>query len=466
MKPYLLIIDDDRNFISDLTVLLQNNYTISSATSPSQGLVIIETESPDIVLLDLMFDQGSINGLETLKRIRRIDENLPVIMITDYSSIDTAVEAMRLGATNYLSKTPNLNELNLIVEKALKERVQRLQSKTIQEETGRPFNHIVGESPAILRTIDLIGLLAGNENPVLITGESGTGKELVARQIHVRSARRDYPFIALNCAAIPRDLLESELFGHEKGAFTGAGKRKLGKFEIASDGTLFFDEIGELDLDAQVKLLRVLQEKEFERVGGNRTITSRARIIAATNGDLQVMVKSGRFREDLYYRLDVLRIHVPPLRERDGDIRLLARHFIQAACNDLKVPLKTLSQAALHDLKHYSWPGNVRELRNLMTRATIMTPEAVITAIPGLEPAGENREIAPVPMNREQLEIMRQEAADHARREVERRFVNYFLDKYNGNVSQAAREAGMNRTNFHKMMSRCKVNHRKRGDGE
>jgi len=268
MKPRVLIIDDDQEFIDDLSLLLKTDFTIFYDTVPEKGIQKVTSENPDIVLLDLMFDE-EINGLEVLSKIKIVDDSLPVIMITDYGSIETAIKAIRLGAIDYISKTPNLKKLNIIIEKALKQRSIKLQSLSLKEENRKNFHQIIGHSVEIQDLLEIIDLTASNINPLLITGESGTGKELVARQIHLRGNQKNTPFIGLNCAAIPKDLVESELFGYEKGAFTGANKRKLGKFEVASDGIIFFDEITALSLDTQVKLLRVLQEKEFERVGGN-----------------------------------------------------------------------------------------------------------------------------------------------------------------------------------------------------
>lgn len=458
MMYKLLIIDDDPDFIDDITLILQKDYRVDSTHKPDEGIKMVRDSDPDVVLLDLMFENSTLNGLDILHRIRNQDENLPVIMITDYGSVDTAVEAMRLGADDYISKSPQLAELNLIIERALRNRNRTLQSKSLQEETRKPFHVIIGESRAIRHILGLIELMAGNHNPVLITGESGTGKELVARQIHGHSDRKHQPFIALNCAAIPKELLESELFGYEKGAFTGAGKRKLGKFEIATDGVMFFDEISELSMSAQVKLLRVLQEKEFSRVGGNATIQTNARIIAATNSDLGELVAAGKFREDLFYRLDVLRIEASPLRERIDDIEPLADHFLALACDDMKIPRKRISREMMDYLQAYDWPGNVRELRNAMIRAAILTPGTRVGLIPDLV-RGSPKTVAQIPRTKADMEALRREAADAARREVERRYVHHLLEKHQGHVTRAAREAGMNRTNFHKMIKRCGLLH-------
>ena len=460
MKPRILIIDDDQEFIDDLSLLLEQDFDIFSDTVPETGIEKITNENPDVVLLDLMFGEG-INGLEVLSKIKIVDDNLPVIMITDYGSIETAVEAIRLGANDYISKTPNVNKLNVIIKKALKQRSIKLQSLSFAEENRKKYPPIIGHSAEIQDLMEIIDLTASNENPVLITGESGTGKELVARQIHLKGDRRNKPFIALNCAAIPKDLVESELFGYEKGAFTGANKRKLGKFEVASDGIIFFDEITAVNLETQVKLLRVLQEKEFERIGGNTSIQSEARIIAATNSNPEELVNSGLFREDLFYRLDVLRIHVPPLREHKDDIPLLIDYFLEMTCLDMKIPQKTVTEKSLDVLLEYDWPGNIRELRNYITRSVILTKgekidlENLKQSIRIFSQGFSGNESHRVPETWEEMSKLRKDAADKVSREVERRFLQNLLNKFEGNITKAAQKIGMNRTNFHKMMKRC-----------
>lgn len=454
MSYRLLIIDDAPELIEDLTALLKNKYAVISAQNPQSGLKMVDVESPDIVLLDLMFENSQMNGLDILKKIRRIDEFLPVIIITDYASVDTAVQAIRLGATDYISKTPSLKKLDIIISRAINNRTTQIHSKSMLEETGRPYHNMVGKSAAISRLLHEIRLMSGNDNPVLISGESGTGKELVARHIHNMSSRHDQPFVALNCAAIPRELIESILFGHEKGAFTGADSRKPGKFELATKGSLFFDEISELSLEAQAKLLRVLQEKEFERVGGNATIKSDARIIAATNINLSNAVREGRFRNDLFYRLEVLKIQVPPLRNRTEDIPLLAQHFMQLACEDQKIKSKFISPPAMDQLLQYDWPGNIRELSNLITRSAILTQGTTVGKFSELEPGNSLGSALQTPVNREELDSLRKKAAQTAKQEIEKRFLNHFLKLAQGNITRAAKLAKINRTSFHKMIKR------------
>ena len=335
MKPTLLLVDDDNNFASDFILLMEKDFNCLISNNSADGFTKFIEKSPDVVLLDLMLNDGT-SGLDILKKIIALDENIPVIMITDYASTPTAVEAIKLGALDYITKTPNLEKLKALVERSLKMKLRNIHSKFLEEEINQPYQRIIGESEVIKKLKEQIYLYSQNNHTVLITGDSGVGKELVARQIHYLSSRKNKPFIAINCSAIPKNLIESELFGHEKGAFTGAISKKLGKFEIATDGTIFLDEISELDSDSQVKLLRVLQEKEFDRVGGFSSIKTNARIIAASNKNLKNEVINRSFREDLFYRLDVLPIRVPLLKERRDDIPILAEYFLRQAEMELK----------------------------------------------------------------------------------------------------------------------------------
>ncbi|VAW30586.1 Nitrogen regulation protein NR(I), GlnG (=NtrC), partial [hydrothermal vent metagenome] len=357
MKRLILIIDDDVNYTADLKLLLKKDFHTVSAENIRQGISILRQQAPDLILLDLMLKNGE-NGLSAIDLIKMEDENVPIIMITDYSSVETAIKAIKKGAYDYLSKTTRISELKIQMEKALEHRLIKLRAKSLEEDVEKPFKDLIGETAIMQRLREQIRLFANNSSTLLIYGESGTGKELVTRQIHQLSNRANKPFVAVNCAAIPKDLLESELFGHEKGAFTGAVSRKPGRFELAGDGTLFLDEIGELDQRAQVAMLRVLQEKEFHRVGGTNLIKTNARVIAATNRKLEILVQKGQFREDLFYRLEILRIDVPPLRERKEDIPLLVKHFVKVASEEAKVPLKSFAPESLKLFRDYDWPGN------------------------------------------------------------------------------------------------------------
>ncbi|RMD48492.1 MAG: sigma-54-dependent Fis family transcriptional regulator [Ignavibacteria bacterium] len=456
MKPLLLIIDDDNEFISDFSLHLTDNYNCISANNGTEGLLKLTQKNPDVILLDLMF-KGGENGIDILKKIREIDADIPVLMVTDYASVDTAIEAIKLGATDYISKTPNLKELHLIIEKSLKERMKNLRTASLESEINDKFKEIIGSSEAMQNLKQNIALYAKNNNTVLITGESGVGKELVARKIHELSERKTSPFLAVNCAAIPNNLIESELFGYERGAFSGAEKRKPGKFELAENGTIFLDEVAELSLDSQVKLLRVLQEKEFERVGGTYVIKSNCRIIAATNQNLKEMVKHGEFREDLYYRLDVLPLRVPPLRERLEDIPELVEHFVRLASIELKIKPKKIPGEIIEAFCNYDWPGNIRELQNYVTRMIILPGEITIADIPFATSGKKEYGIitAKVPKTWDQMDKMRKEAADKAAREIEKLFLENLLGKFNGNISKAAEHIGINRSNLHKMINKC-----------
>lgn len=459
MKPRLLIIDDNKEFINDFTLILDRDFTCFAANTGKDGIELIHKQSPDIVLLDLMLDEG-VNGLDILKKIHSEDEELPVIMITDYASVDTAVEAMRLGAFDYISKTPNLKELKFVIEKALHQRIFISRTKSLEEESVKNYSKMLGNSNEMQKLNETISLFAVNNNTVLITGESGVGKELVARQIHLQSDRNKKPFVAINCAAIPRELIESELFGHERGAFTGANVKKLGKFELAMDGVLFLDEIAELDFSAQVKLLRVLQEKEFDRVGGTASIKTQARIIAATNKKLLQLVKENKFRDDLFYRLDVLSITVPPLRDRKEDIEELSNHFAKRASVEMKVPFAGFEEESIKMLKEYDYPGNIRELQNFIIRAVLIAkgnlikPEHLMNQSINSK---KNEISSKIPETWEEMDDLRRIASDNASRTVEKLFLENLLGKFNGNVSQAAAHIGINRTNLHKMIKKCDI---------
>ena len=351
--------------------------------------------------------------------------------------------------------------MKIQIEKALEHRLIKLRAKTLEEDVEKPFKDLIGESAIMYRLKEQIKLFANNSSTVLIYGESGTGKELVTRQIHQYSDRSEKPFVAVNCAAIPKDLLESELFGHEKGSFTGAVSRKPGRFELAANGTLFLDEIGELDQRAQVALLRVLQEKEFHRVGGTNLIKTNARVIAATNRKLEELVKQGQFREDLFYRLEILRIDVPPLRERKGDIPLLTEHFVKTASEEAKVPLKRFSPDSLKLMTNYNWPGNVRELYNFIMRAVVLSQSGneIRINIPDRIKLGDSDFLFPDESKMETWEEMidaRKKAADRASRRVEKIFIDRILKNYNNNITLAAKNLGIDRTTLHKTIKRIK----------
>jgi two-component system NtrC family response regulator len=368
----ILIVDDEKNYLLVLRDLLADaGYEVLTTDSAVQALEIAGSHDLDLVITDMRMP--SMDGMEFLDRLQAEDPDLPVIMMTAYATVERAVEAMKRGAFDYITKPFKNEELKLTIRKAIEMhrlmRENRMLSKQLQERFE--FGNIIGKSKAMRQIYEIIEKVAQTRATVLVTGESGTGKELIARAIHFNSPRRDKPFISVNCSALPESLLESELFGHERGAFTGAYAQRKGRFELAHGGTLFLDEIGDMSPALQVKLLRVLQEMTFERVGGIRTIQVDARLVTASNRDLLHEVGEGRFREDLYYRLNVVHIEVPPLRERRDDIPLLINHFLHKVTEAHGVQVKRMSQEALKYLYQYEWTGNVRELENTVERAVI-----------------------------------------------------------------------------------------------
>ncbi len=371
MRKRILLVDDEAGIRASLKVVLEPTYEALSASTAQEGLDLFRRESPHLVLLDVVMP--GMDGLTLLKTIREEDARVPVIMLTGTKTVKTAVEAMKLGAADYLSKPFDVEELRLIVAKALEtgELEQEVLHLRAQVAKRYSFHNLIGKSPAMQEIYSKIEQVADTKTTVLITGESGTGKELVARALHYNSVRRDRPFIALNSAALPDTLIESELFGHEKGSFTDAQARRIGQFELAHGGTLFLDEIGDLSPATQAKLLRVLQEREFTRVGGTQPVKVDVRIITATNKQLADLVKREAFREDLYYRINVVVLHLPSLRDRREDISLLAQHFLAKRTEGEGRPQQEFTKDALEILSAYSWPGNVRELENVVEQALI-----------------------------------------------------------------------------------------------
>ncbi len=377
----ILVIEDDATVRDVLLAFLGNKgFEVTLAQNGESGLDLLRAEKFDLIFTDLVMP--GISGMEVLKAVVASKIAVPVVVMTAYGTVQTAVEAMRIGAFDYITKPFNLDELMIVLDKAFS--VAKLQKENLmlkmQLKNKYNFEGLVGDSSSMQAVYELIEKIADTDSTVLITGESGTGKELIAKTIHYNNlSRAGGPFVPLNCAAIPKDLLESELFGHEKGAFTGAINTRIGRFELAQGGTLFLDEVGELDPSLQVKLLRILQEREFERVGGVKTIKVDVRILAATNKDLEQVTKEGRFREDLFYRLNVIPLHLPPLRQRVEDITLLTAHFIQEFSKKRKREAFTFSSDAMHCMLTYHWPGNVRELENLIERLTILVSNKVVT---------------------------------------------------------------------------------------
>jgi two-component system response regulator AtoC len=382
MPGTVLVVDDELNIRTALAKILEKaGHTVVTAESGDQALGLLHETTVDVVLTDLkMVGAG---GLDVLRAVTQGQPNAEVILLTAYGSIDSAVEAMKIGAYDYLAKPTDPERLVHIVAKALEHKALRDEVRQLREHAAvrKAFEHIVGQSLRMRQVYERVQQVAPTVATVLITGESGTGKELVARAIHDQSPRKSGPFVTLNCGALPETLLEAELFGYERRAFTGALATRIGRIEQANEGTLFLDEVGEMSSKTQVDFLRVLQEREFRRVGGSRPITVDVRFIAATNQDLEAAVKGGRCREDLYYRLAVVPITLPALRERTEDIPMLATAFLREFCSRYDRPEKSVSAAALQQLREYAWPGNVRELRNLVERLVVTVPDRVIRPV-------------------------------------------------------------------------------------
>jgi DNA-binding NtrC family response regulator len=378
-KGRLLVVDDEANARAALAELLRDEgYEVATAADAFKALGKYNDFAPHLVLTDLKMP--GMTGIELMRKLSDLDHQCATIVMTAYGAVETAVEAMRAGAIDYLTKPLNFDELLLVVERAIANQRLLTEAASLRARLAdrARINNMVGASPAIARVFDVIKQVGPSRASVLITGESGTGKELVAEAIHQLSPRARGPFIKLHCAALAETLLESELFGHERGAFTGAASRRDGRFQAADGGTLFLDEIGEISPSVQVKLLRFLQEREFERVGGNQTVSVDVRIITATNRDLEKEVTSGRFREDLFYRLNVVNIEMPPLRDRGTDVALLAEHFLERFAAENGKTITGFTAAALARLAAYDWPGNIRELENVIERAVVMCPSNTI----------------------------------------------------------------------------------------
>jgi two-component system response regulator HydG len=382
MKTKILVVDDEAPHRQMLEVVLGGEgYEIHQAGDGQEAINLVEERYYDLILMDNRMTE--VGGIEALKKIKEISPGIPVIIMTAYASVSTAVDALKSGAYDYLTKPLDIDELKILIDKALRHRQLEQENKYLKERLGDrfDFSSIIGRSPAMRDLFDTIALVAPSEATALIVGESGTGKELIANSIHHNSSRKERPFIKVNCAALPETLLESELFGHEKGAFTGAIARKQGRFQLAHRGSILLDEIGEMAPSTQAKILRVLQEREFEPLGGSQTVKVDTRVIAATNKNLEEEIQQGRFREDLYYRLNVVTLEVPPLRERREDISLLADFFLKQYAQKNRRLVKGFTPRAMDLLMRHAWPGNVRELENVVERAVIMGRSDMISEL-------------------------------------------------------------------------------------
>ncbi len=441
----ILIIDDEENIRKSLAGILQDEgFAPIVAANGEQGLEKLREETPDLVMLDIWMP--GMDGIETLKKIKEEAPDQVVVMMSGHGTIETAVKATKHGAFDFIEKPLSLEKVLHSIQQAAKV-IELVEENRSLKETIAKEHEMIGNSKPIIDLKQQIELAAPTSGWVLITGENGTGKELVARSIHLNSQRKTKPFVEVNCAAIPEELIESELFGHEKGSFTGATTQRKGKFDKANGGTLFLDEIGDMSLKTQAKVLRILQEHKFERVGGNQTIEVDVRVIAATNKNLEEEIRAGNFREDLYYRLNVLPFHVPPLRERAGDVQALAMHFLEFFCRKEGRKPKKLSDASLNLLAQYSWPGNVRELKNIIERLAIMTVDEIIE--PGHLPTVIVKNAQGGDGMYTSL-AMQDENFRNARDQFEKAFITRKLQENNWNVSKTAEVIEIERSNLHR----------------
>ena len=442
MFPTILAVDDEVAILQSLSgILSDEGFEVLTASNGYEALKVIEEESPDLVLLDIWMP--GIDGIETLQEIKRTNPFLQVVIISGHGTIETAVKATKLGAYDFIEKPLSIEKVVVTINNALNFRRLEEENRFLRKKTLEKHS-ITGNSPPIQALKKQIAVAAPTNAWIFITGENGTGKELVARTIHQMSRRADKPLIDVNCAAIPDELIESELFGHEKGAFTGSTSRKRGKFEVANGGSIFLDEIGDMSLKTQAKILRILQEQKFERVGGTRTLTVNVRVIAASNKDLEREIEKGAFREDLYYRLNVIPIEVPPLRNRTEDIPLLVETFLKEFSEEGHCALKTVTPRAIEHLKLYRWPGNVRELKNLVERLAIMTESEVIDE-------------ADIPSSYKRKDTMTLEVGifdvdslKEAKKEFEKMYILRRLSENENNISQTADSIGVERSHLHK----------------
>lgn len=451
MFPSILIVDDEPSILQSLHGLLADEgFEVSTASNGYEALKQIEQESPDLVLLDIWMP--GIDGIETLKEIKKNNPFIQVIIVTGHGTIETAVKATKLGAFDLIEKPLSFDKIVVSINNALNFRRLEEENKYLRKKTIEKHS-ISGNCEAVQQLKVQIAAVAPSNSWVLIKGENGTGKELVARTIHQLSSRQANPLVDVNCAAIPEELIESELFGHEKGAFAGALAKKRGKFELANEGTIFFDEIADMSLKTQAKILRVLQEKQFQRVGGSRTLTVNVRVLAATNKNLEHEIEAGNFREDLYYRLNVVPIEVPPLRNRQDDIGRLCEIFLLESAKKNRTAEKTLEADALEMLVDYPWPGNVRELKNLIERLVIMVNKPKISG----------KDI-PLPYNPKaaagygatQYELFGMDSLKEAKISFEKEFLRRKLSENDNNITNTAKSISVERSYLHKRLKRLR----------
>jgi two-component system response regulator HydG len=451
MKPKILVVDDERSHrLMIEAVLSAEGYDIAQADSGQTAIDAVAEKFYDLVIMDIRMPE--LGGIEALKKIKTISPGIPIVIMTAYASVGTAVDALKSGASDYLTKPLDIEELKMLVAKTL--RIHQLEEENIylkERLNDRfDFSNIIGQSPAMNKLFETMALVAPSEATALIVGESGTGKELIANAIHQNSPRKDRPFIKVNCAALPETLLESELFGHEKGAFTGATARKLGRFQLAHKSSILLDEIGEMSPATQAKILRVIQEREFEPLGSTQTFKADTRVMAATNKNLEEEIKKGLFREDLYYRINVVTIRVPPLRERHEDIPLLANFFLKRFAKKNKRVIKGFTPRAVDLLMRYDWSGNVRELENVVERAVIMARGEMITPME----FPENLKELDVELKEPSLNL----SAGRSLKEVEKEMILRTLAETGGNRTHAADILGISRRTLQLKLKEYGVN--------
>jgi DNA-binding NtrC family response regulator len=458
-KGRILIIDDQISLLTVVEIgLKQRDYEVRTASSGKEGLEILDEFSPEVIVLDLMMPE--MDGLETLDAILEIDPLAVVVMLTAHATVQSAVAAIKKGAYDYVQKPSSPEQMDQLLERAVDHRRLLQENRRLQEELQfHVGGELVGDTPVMKKVYQQIAQVAPADTTVLIVGESGTGKELVARAIHQASPRADRPLVTVHAGAISEDLLESELFGHEKGAFTGAHQRKIGQIEVADKGTFFLDEIGDAPQKIQVKLLRVLQEKEFVRVGSTKPISVDVRFIAATHQDLQQLVQEGRFREDLYYRLNVFPVNLPPLRDRWEDIPRLARHFVKRYSRHLGRKVSDFDPAALAAVQNYRFPGNVRELENGIERAVLVASGDTITLddLPHQWTQGSGTVPDPNVPFQTTGDITYKETRSRLVESFDRGYLTNLLKQHRGNVTHCARAAGLDRSNFQKLLRKYQI---------
>jgi DNA-binding NtrC family response regulator len=467
MKPKILIVDDEVRMQRIFEINLSPKYEVLTSGDGQEALELVKTQNITLMITDLKMP--GMSGMALLKEVRRVLPDLPVIIMTAYGTVENAVQAMKEGVADYILKPIKMDEMEILIEKTLSLRRLKEENRDLRQELKTIYGpgNIVGNHPSMQKVIQLIQQVAGTKATVLVQGESGTGKELVARAIHYESDRSSKPFVVINCAAIPSNLLESELFGYEKGAFTGAVKTKRGRLELADRGTLFLDEIGEMPKELQVKILRVLEEQKIQRVGGTEDMEVDNRIIAATNKDLKQAVEAGAFRDDLYYRLNVFTVLIPPLRERKEDIPLLVEHFLAKHRETFKKKVIGVTERAFPLLMNYSWPGNVRELENFLVRGMVLCGSETIEVgdLPEELRREERGEEAKVPADKEELKRIKKQAQQKIKEEIEKKFVVEALSQGAGNIQRSAGKVGMDRRQFQNLIKKYGISKKDFGNG-